>query len=380
MVSRKDLRDLLALESDSTSPVLSVYLNVDQSQAINLNRGFESVLKSLLQKAERGIGSEEGKKGFSEDAKGVVSFVSDYEPEAKSVVVFHDASRDFLWHRNFEVEFPNSVHWQHRPYIRPLVEARDEYERYAVILADRARARHFVVAMNAIEEILESQAEADVRKFDASGTDQIRSQMSFQRKADEHARWHLKNVAERMEKMAERYKFDRLVLAGTQEVVSELKNLLADRLRKSVVGTISLPIDAGIAEILEETIALQKHHERANEMELVQNLFTAAAKNQLAVIRLNAVLEAALDGRIRVLVYSEKYSSQGSECQGCGALFPSHLKKCPRCDGEVLEVEDLLESLAVRIVSDGGLVEQVRGDAADELTTKAGGVGAFLRF
>ena len=380
MISQKDLKDLLAFESESDSPVLSVYLNIDQSQAVNLNRGFEAALKSLLQKAEKGARSESQRKSFSEDAQGVTSFIGDYKPEAKSVVVFHDASRGYLWHRNFEIKLSNAVHWQNRPYIRPLVEARDEYERYGVILTDRARARLFIVVMKSIEELREAMAEADVRKFDASGTDQMLSQMSFQRKADEHARWHLKNVAERMEKLAERYRFDRLVLAGTQEVVSELRNLLSDRLKKSVVGTLPLPIDAGVSEILEETIILEEKHERSSERKLVRNLLTAAAKNQLAVTGIAATLEAVLDGRIRQLVYTGRDTIQGGECQECGSLFDSSLDQCPRCEGPVQEVADLLESLVVRVVSEGGSLEQVREDAADELTQQAGGIGAFLRF
>jgi peptide subunit release factor 1 (eRF1) len=190
----------------------------------------------------------------------------------------------------------------------------------------------------------------------------------------------LKNVAERMEKLSERYKFDRLVLSGTQEVVSELKSLLADRLQKSVVGTIPLPADAGIAEIMAETIKLQENHERSGEMKLVQGLLTAAAKNQLAVTGLNGILEAVVGGRIRHFVYSDRYSSQGSECQDCRSLFASKLEKCPRCEGVMVEVEDLVESLVVRVVSDGGILEQVKGEAAEELTKHAGGLGAFLRF
>jgi hypothetical protein len=380
MISQKDLKDLLAFESTGESPVLSVYLSIDQSKAVNLNRGFEAALKSLLQQIERRISSENLKKSFFEDAKGVSDFVGDYQPEGKTLVLFHDASRGFLWHRNLEISLENAVHWQDRPYIRPLLEARDEFERFGVILTNRARARLFVVVMKSIEELREALAEADVRKSDASGTDQMLSQMSFQRKADEHARWHLKNVAERMEKLADRYRFDRLILAGTQEAVSELKNLLSERLRKSVAGALSLSIDAGVSEILNETIKLQEKSERSEELEIVDHLLTAAAKNQLAVIGSTAILEAVSEGRVRQLVYSDSFASQGIECEECGALFEVRLEECPRCKGSVDKVDDLLESLVVRVVREGGGVEQVRGAAAEKLASEAGGIGASLRF
>jgi protein required for attachment to host cells len=374
------LKGLLAVEPEEDSPVLSVYLNVDQGLAVNLNRGFEAALKGLLQRTEKKLRSESEKRGFEEDSKRVVSFVSDYQPEAKGIVIFCDASRDFFWHRSLEVVLENGIHWSRRPYIRTLLEARDEFERYGVILADRARARLFKVFLGEIEEIKEALAQADVHRFDASGTDQLRSQMSFQRRADEHARRHLKNVADQMDKLGEKHRFDRLVLAGTQEVVGELKNLLSDRLKKSLVGAIALPIDAGSAEILRETVALQEEYERKGEESLVKNLLTSAAKNQLAVTGLTATLEGILDGRIRQLIYVHGFLEEGAECRQCGSLFDSPLDQCPRCDGGVRRLEDLLEAMVVRVASGGGSVEQVRGTAAEELARKAGGVGAYLRF
>ena len=270
MISKQDLKDLLAFESETGSPVMSLYLNVDQSRAVNLNRRFEATLKSLLQQTEKGLKSDTYRDSFSEDAKRVTTFLMDYQPEGKTLIIFCDASKDFFWHQNLEISLESAIHLQHKPHLRPLFEARDEFERYGVILTDRARARLFIVVMNTIEEVGEALAEGEVRKFDASGTDQMLSQMSFQRKADEHARWHLKKVADEMEKLAQSYRLDRLVLAGTSEVVAELRNMLSGRLKKSVVGSLAMPIEAGVADILQETVKIQESYERAGEVELVK--------------------------------------------------------------------------------------------------------------
>jgi peptide subunit release factor 1 (eRF1) len=296
------------------------------------------------------------------------------------LIVFCDDSRNFFWHRNLKISLQSSVHLQHRPHLRPLFEARDEFERYGVILTDRARARLFIVVMNTIEEVRDTLAEAEVRQFDASGTDQLLSQMSFQRKADEHARQHLKKVADEMDKVAQSYRLDRLVLAGTSEVVAELRSLLSERLKKSVVGSLAMPIEAGVGEILEETVQIQERFERKGEVELVGKLLTSAAKNQLAVVGSLATLEALIEARIRQLVYSEHFSAQGGECSECGALFERLLSRCPRCSGSVRVIEDLLDSALVKVVSEGGMVEQVRGEAAEELMRGGAGIGAFLRF
>ena len=99
MISHDDLKELLSRTPDASSPVLSVYLNVDQSQAVNLNRGFEAALKSLIQKSERSLSDSE-RKSFVRDAEFASSFVADYQPNGKSLVLFCNASRDFLWQKS----------------------------------------------------------------------------------------------------------------------------------------------------------------------------------------------------------------------------------------------------------------------------------------
>jgi hypothetical protein len=379
MVSLKDLKQLLSRELDLESPVLSVYLDVDQRLALNLNRGFEAVLKSLLQGAERRLEPSQ-RKVFQEDARMATGFVSDYEPEGKSLVLFCDLSASFLWHRSLQVNLESAVHWGPRPFVRPLLEARDEFDRYGVVLTDRAHARLFKVFLGEIEEQREALAEADVKHFDASSSDQMRSQMHFQRKADGHARWHLKNVAEMVEKLAGDRKVDRLVLGGAQEAVAELKGLLSDYTRRSVVGAVSLPIEASENEILAETINLQERAEREEEKTVVQKLLTAAAKNQQAVMGLLQTLAAVQEGRVRELLYTDGYRAKGMECPECDEFFDESVEKCPYCRGELTRTADLLDAIVARVVRDGGEVELVRGGAAEVMSKSGEGIGAYLRF
>ena len=95
---------------------------------------------------------------------------------------------------------------------------------------------------------------------------------------------------------------------------------------------------------------------------------------------LTATLEAVVAGRIRQLVYSDRFAVQGGECKECGALFDGAQNQCPSCSGAIDEVDDLLESLVVKVVGEGGDLEQVRGIAAEQLVQGAGGIGASLRF
>lgn len=379
MISRKELKDLVSSKWGPENCVLSVYLNVDQGQAANLNRGFEAALRNLLRNLQNGVESKAERKRLQANSAEVLHFVFRYQPSGKSLVIFSEASSEFLWERSLQVPMKAQAFWDCHPILRPLLEARDEFERYGVILTDRAHARLFTLMMGEIEENLEALAQGDVRRFDATSQDQIRSQMSLQRRSNEHARWHQRNVAHMMDRLLDQQKFDRLVLAGPPEAAAELKSLLSERLRQRLVGTLSLPIHAAESEILKAAVALQESVERTEERDKVERLLTLAAKNHQAVVGVEATLEAVSSGRARELIYAEGFRRKGGECLECGILVAAAEELCSVCRKQLRPVGNLLEPLVRRVFEDGGRVEQLKAEAAATMQS-AEGVGAFLRF
>lgn len=377
MISKLDLQEIVEFNSRPGSSTLSVYLDVDQSNAANLNRMFEVSLFNVLREVEEKLDSHQ-RSDFQADALRVQKLVEGYRPQAKGLVIFCDTAGDFF--RVYEIQLPvkTEARWSEKPYLRPLLEIIDEHERYGVILTDRAQARLFSIFLGEIEEYREALAEADVARFKSSGRDHIRSQMRHQRRADTRALWHLKQVAEIMEGVAERHAFDRLVLAGPVEATNELGRQLSKALRAKVIGTVSLTIDANERQVLAETLKLMKGAERTGEIEIVEHLIDAAEKQEQATLGLDQTLAAVQSGRVRQLVYAEGWSASGSRCSNCSSLVPKGEHVCGYCGAHLHAVNDLLARIARRVVSMGGVIEQVRGDAATRLQ-EAGGVGAFLR-
>ncbi len=80
-----------------------------------------------------------------------------------------------------------------------------------------------------------------------------------------HVHWHLKHVAEVLDKLVDQYGFDRLLLGGPVEATSELQQLLSKRLRGRVVEKLSLPIKASPAEVLEAALKVERDVERQME-------------------------------------------------------------------------------------------------------------------
>jgi peptide chain release factor subunit 1 len=379
MIGRSDLENLVRRESKPGSKVLSVYLNVDQSRMDNLNRKFETTLKDRLSSIEQQLRNENERQELGLNAKRVLSFVSDYKPQARGLVLFCNVSDDFFWQRELNVPLSNRVYWDATPYVRPLVEALDEFERYGVILTDRNRARLFTVFTGNIEEHFETFAPADVHHVRDTGTDHLMSQMNIQRKADEHARWHLKQVADLTTRLVDLHSLDRLILAGPTEATSTLHRLIPKRLRSRVVASIPMPIEANQQHLLEATLRIEEQAERAFELRLVEELLTSAAKENGAVTGLEPTLSALRESRIWRLVYAEGLASRGSQCTSCGVLYAEERHSCGYCDSTVRPVDDLLERMVESVLEAGGRTEQVRGEAAARLR-EAGGVGAFLRF
>src|SRR5918999_4602496 len=116
MISQTDIDTLANRNAVDGSPVLSVYLDMDQSKAANLNREFETALSSMLGSMAANLNQEE-QSNFNLDAEPVRQFVAGLEPRAKGVIVFSDASENFFWTRETHVPLRNRARWMDTRYI-----------------------------------------------------------------------------------------------------------------------------------------------------------------------------------------------------------------------------------------------------------------------
>lgn len=370
MISKAEIEQIREREDVPDSPVLSVYLDVDQSKASNLNRHFEVALKDMLRPLEAPLDKKQ-LQSFAADAERVEQFVSGFEPGGKGLIIFCDDSENFWWARGINVSVRNSVRWSDTAYTLPLLEIFDEYERYGVVLVDRTRARLFTVFMGEIEEHREALV-PDLFK------DIIVSRKGIQNKADTHARWQLKHVAEMLDKLVDQYGFDRLVLAGPVEAASELSHQLSKRVRGRVVGRIALPIEANDRKVLDETRKIEQQVEREAEKRLVEELIAADGRHPVRHGLENTV-RALGEGRIWRLIYASGFSSRGSQCPNCAMIFAGTEGSCVYCGGAIEPVDDLVERMVERVLESEGRVEEAEGEAAHRLQ-QVGGIGAILRF
>jgi peptide subunit release factor 1 (eRF1) len=296
----------------------------------------------------------------------------------RSLAVFAPSNGDPPWLRALNVPVRSQAHWGSTPYLRPLVEALGDYERYGVVLSDKARARLFTIFLGVIEEERDAFNPEPVKHVASTGSDQART-MNLQRRSEEHARSHLRHVAEMLDRMERSRGFDRLILGGAAESVHQLRRLLAKRLASRIVGTVNLPVEASTQQVLAETLSLEKQAQRDRQQREMEELLTSSAKGERAVAGLQPTLDALRDGRVWRLLYVEDLALAGHECPNCGSLFDGSAEPCALCGKATRPIEDLVERMAEAAQDTGAHVEPVGGAAAEQLR-EVGGVGAFLRF
>lgn len=128
--------------------------------------------------------------------------------------------------------------------MRPLLEALAEGQPYLVLLVDRHQERILRVAQGEAEMHFSTVSEANIKHSKKSGSHHIRSQMSFQRKAELHAHWHLKEVVEFADPLLDSHPYPYLILRGSSEVVGYGQRLLPKRLGKIATDPLALPVQA----------------------------------------------------------------------------------------------------------------------------------------
>jgi hypothetical protein len=218
-MNRYDLSLLFSRTHNAQPSVLSVYLNVDQSQPGNLNRGFEARLKKMASIFRKQLVNAADRERFSTATLHIRDYVAAYSPTAKGIVLFYDTIDGFFWHHEFGFAVTDQFRWDRELFLQPLAAALDQLEVYGVVLADRTRLRFFVVSLGQIEEVLKDDGDDKrVRHIKTAGFNNPDSSSRIQRKADNQIRTNMRRWIREIDEVTKSRRLHRLILAGTPEI------------------------------------------------------------------------------------------------------------------------------------------------------------------
>ena len=378
MISYDDIRQLQQHSPTNGSLTLSLYVNTDQSNAANLNRGFETVVENELRAmVETQDPNDHAREKLQAECERVLRFLKEYTPKATSLVIFSDSLRGLWWHRDLQVELPPGVRWSPQPWVRPLLEVIEEDDRLVAVLIDKQHARILTVDATGIEQQAEFVSDVP-NKHATTGTDHIWSQGQMERDHGNHLKSHAKRVADELGDITDRLKITRIVIGGPVEATAVFANELGKRLQHMVVGTISIPIDASHERLMKEIRGVTERIDVQNETRLVESMVTSAMKGDRAVLGIADTLAAIQQGRVYCMVVAKDYRTEGKQCGSCQTLSLESLEGCSFCGGRLEPASDLINRASHRVLDQGGKVQVVSGVAAEKLA--GNGIGAVLRF
>ncbi len=333
-----DVRQAIEFETDSQTPVLSVYLNVDPSR--RSVEKYKLALRNLLNQAQGAA---------PEDQKRMQNYLEmGYNRQGRSLVMFSCAAKDFWWAKSYMVPVDDAVFVGRRAYVRQLATLMDTYERCGVIHVDQEGARLYVFNMGVLEDA-EGHLGEEVKLHKAGGWSSSR----YQRHEANVAQQNLQEAAELAEDFYRANRTRRLLLAGTEKNTARFQELLSHRLRSMVVGRFPASANATPAEISDK--ALKRARQAADEeaQAVADQVVTAVHKGGNAVAGLAETLTAVQDGRAQHVVVLEGFAQPAYRFVDSGYILLDLGDDKELGSGRVQELPDAVESVLRRAMGQG---------------------------
>lgn len=371
MFTKQEIKELAAYHSETT-PVLSVYLNVDITQLTT--EQYRLTLKGMLKSV--------ADQATTKDIDAVEEYLElEYDGQSKGLAVF---SGENFW-RAYPLDLPvgNSVHAGPQPYIKPLADYFDAYDRYGVVLVDREGARLFLFNQGTLQDAAGMLGqELKERTHGAAGRGGRSGRGSGQGRAapldghiDQVAMHNLRDIVDLTQRFYQAGQCERIILGGTEENRARFLSMLPNPLQSKVIGDVSIDMYASASEVLDRTMGIIQDSVDERKRQLVKNVISASF-NDKGSLGLDNTLVAIQEQRVQTLVIAEGFGAPGSVCAHCEYLTLQSTDECPICDGKARQVPDIVEHLVRRAI---GMDVEV-AFVEDEELSQAGSIGALWRF
>ena len=373
MLSREELKEIAKMRGDEAQFV-SFFLNVNP--VTNVKDNYAIHVKNLIKTTTDTLEKDVLKK-VSADLEKIESYILTNKPVFKKGLAILSSQAKKYW-KEFHLSVPikNEIVVDKTPYIKPLLDIMDNYQRYAILLVGRESARIFIVHLGEIEEYSEVHTDDVPGKHKKGGWCAL-SEKSYERHTDHMVGLHLKDVLKQLDAFLSGEYVGRLIIGGSEETATRVKNMLPQTTAEKIIGTFQAEMTANSKDILEKAGPVLQAFENRKESETIDDLLTKAMKNENAVIGIENVLNALQEGRVMRLVVLKDFKQSGLACKECGYLTVQNISSCPYCKGEVESANYLVDMIAQKAIEQGA---GVAVSSENKKLQDAGSIGAFLRF
>ncbi|HEX9995010.1 MAG TPA: hypothetical protein VGB14_18945 [Acidimicrobiales bacterium] len=360
----------LAAFKGADAPVVTCYLDVDGRRLVR-RQDVERELEPLVR---RGRALANGDRRVLADVARIEDHVRGGIDRSRTRgIAFFACSAHGLWEVfHLPVAVRSQVVVNAAPAVAQLERLVREYEKAAVLLADRRRSRVFVFELGELVNQDEVTDELP-RDWDERGHQERGEPVGH---VEALADRHLRHAAAQAFAVWQATGFQHLSIGASDEIAAELETLLHPYLRARLADRVPLGVGATIDEVRAAAAAVELRQERRREQELVERLREAVATGRRAVAGLAPVLEALGQRRVDHLLVSSGYEATGWRCAACGSLA-TRGRRCPVCGAEMTKVGDVVEEAV-----DEALAQSCRVDLCVDCADLdvLGRIGALLRY
>jgi len=368
------LRELASFRAEKGC-AMSLYLNLDPSEvptAGDAQTRMNALLNSA-EKADRNDLTHDQRMALRNDFERIAHwFDDDFERDGAQAVAVFAAGLDNFWRTlSLPEPAPDRFKVGHEFFLAPLVRLAARADGTIVAVVGREQGQVFRLAAGRLREIVDLFDETP-GQHDQGGWSQAR----YQRHIEKLVHEHLKGVAEVLDRSRRRLQVPKIVLVCSEELRSEFLDALAADVREAVVGWTSVEAHAGPAQLLEAVMPVLEEAEAGDEADVLERWREEAGRNARASSGWEQTLEAASDGRVEVLLFTDGIDHAAFRCPACGRAALSG-GSCP-LDGTRLEETDAGLDLAVhQTLAHGGAVWAIRHQ---QDLAPVEGIGALLRY
>ena len=361
----------LATLEESDAPVISCYLNLETGlaparQVLDervrlLRKTLPSPRRDLFERALLRIDSRLAE-GFQAESQGAALFS-------------RCGDQDFFLDLEFRVPLPNRIAINSTPNIYPLVELKDNYHRYVVVLVNENATRILEVHLGTVTEAAWAKR-PELRERVGRGW----SREHYQSHRRERNHQFANEVVRVVDQVMSAKGYGHLILAGTPKMTALLRQALPKRLASKLIDVVPASANDRTSDVVAATLASFIEEEQQESLAAVERLQAEICRHGLAVAGSRASLQALKCHQVDLLVMATEFEPEPAwMCTGCDAAAVQQPRpvQCPSCGCTEIRELEVKEEL-VRMAELGGCGVEIVHDS--EILMRLGGVGCLLRF
>src|SRR6266576_1663300 len=294
------IEKLAAFETQGHLPVVSLYLNAQADEQGHHNF-LSFVRKQFPERAKSYEPHTPERESLDADLVRINRYLEqDIRTTSQGIAIFAcSAANNFF--EPVQLEAPiehNRLFIYDHPHLYPLARLLDQYQRYAVVLADTNAASIFVFALGRAIKSTELQ-NVKTKRTQVGGW----SQMRFQRHIENYHLHHAKEVVDTLERLVRDERIEYVTLAGDEQtIITLLKDQMSKELSDKVIDVLKFGIDTSERELLEESLIAYRRYNSLSDKEKVDHLLDEYRADGLAVAGVAQTLAAVCNGQVEELL------------------------------------------------------------------------------